>query len=185
MDWTTIVVALLGSLGVSFGFLQFMIKRSDDKEEKSVQTQIDNAIRNARTDITKEIEDAVENGIVRCGVIGDKAIRDTQSELEKQIEANSKQIGELTVLTKDVLTNMDAINKVVTISAESQRNSNYDRLLLVGKKALKENAITLSGKTNLRQLYDSYKRLKGNDPYIETLWTECNKLPTIPDENVG
>ena len=191
MDWIDAVVKLLVGLfalaGVGFtgwlGWKQFSIKRSDEKEEKSIQLQIDNAIKNARTEITKEIKNAVDDGIVRCGVIGDKAIRDTQSDLEKQIEANSKQIGELTNLTKDVLTNMDSINKVVTISAESQRNSNYDRLLIVTNKILKSGKMTIGEKTNLRQLYESWKALKGEDPKMDTKYDECLKISPTIDES--
>jgi hypothetical protein len=68
------------------------------------------------------------------------------------------------------------------VSAESQKNSNYDRLLIVMSKVLKSGILTFTDKTNLLQLYTSWKELGGNDPKIETMYDECMKLkPTLEE----
>lgn len=208
----SIIVALIaGATGGGLVFAKFWIERKDKKEENSTQKQIDDSIKAARKEITMEIKEAVQQGIVDCGVIGDKAIREVQEEflkklddglkarsdegaqrfnthaealkeVNKQIAANSEQIGELTSLTKNVLENMASINTVVTVSAESQRNSNYDRLLIVTSKILKSGKMTIADKTNLKQLYQSWKDLKGEDAKMDTMYEECMKFVPILDE---
>ena len=79
---------------------------------------------------------------------------------------------------------MTSLTRLVTASAESQRTSNYDRLLFVANKVLKSGKMTITEKTNIKQLYNSWKDLQGNDPKIDTLYEECMKLTPIPDEGV-
>lgn len=212
----TVLCALIAVAGVItssiLGYRQFTIKRNDEKEEKAVQKQIDDSIKVAREEIRQEIKEAVQQGIIDCGVIGDKAIRQVQEDIVKKLEEglnarseegrvrfeqNSKQIvqntegiKELTGLVKDQITKIDmfadsmtSLNKVVRATAESQRTSNYDRLLIVCNKILKSNKLTITDKTNLKQLYGSWKDLKGEDPKIDTLYEECMKLTPIPDES--
>lgn len=209
----TIVVALISGLGGSFfSYRQFILKRKDEKEEKSIQKQIDDSIKTARVEISREIKEAMQQGIVDCGVIGDRAIREVQDEFilkleeglkargeegkerfeinSKQIVQNTEQIKELTGLVKDQITKIDmfaesmtSLNSVVRATAESQRTSNYDRLLIVCNKILKSGKMTITDKTNLKQLYKSWSDLKGEDPKIETMYEECIKMTPIPDEN--
>lgn len=208
----TIIVALISGLGGSFfSYRQFIIKRKDEREEKSTQRMIDYSIKKAREDISQEIKDAVQQGIVDCGTIGDKAIREVQEEfvrkleeglkersqegaerfnkhaesiedINRQIEANSIQIGKLTEISTNVLKSMDALNRVVTVSAESQRNSNYDRLLIVTNKILKSGRMTIADKTNLKQLYESWQALKGEDPKMKVMYDECMKITPSLEE---
>ena len=181
-----ILVGLFALAGVCYtgwlGWKQFSVKRNDEKEEKNVHLLIDNSIAAARKEISQEIKEAVQQGIIDCGVIGDRAIRETQSDLEKQIAANTEQIGDLANLTNKVLTNMDSISKVVTISAEAQKNNNYDRLLIVTNKILKSGKMTIADKTNLKQLYQSWKDLNGDDPKMDTMFDECLKINPTLDE---
>lgn len=209
----TIVVAIISGLGGSFfSYRQFILKRKDEKEEKSVQKQIDDSIKTARVEISKEIKEAVQQGIVDCGVKGDRAIREVQDEVVKKLEEglkargeegkerfeinskqiiqNTEQIKELTGLVKDQITKIDmfaesmtSLNSVVRATAESQRTSNYDRLLIVCNKILKSGKMTITDKTNLKQLYKSWLDLKGKDPKIDTMYEECIKMTPIPDES--
>lgn len=207
----SIAVALIaGTTGGGLVFAKFLIERRDKKEELSVQKQIDDAINTARKDITKEIKEAVQQGIVDCGVIGDKAIRQSEDNFvqkleeglkargeegrerfeinSKQINENSSMIKEILVIQKDQTEKMgqltDSITSLAQVSeacAESQRNSNYDRLLIVTNKIIKNNVMTITEKTNLTQLYDSWKKLQGHDPKIDTLYGECIKVKTVLD----
>lgn len=209
----TIVVAIISGLGGSFfSYRQFILKRKDEKEEKSIQKQIDDSIKTAREEISREIKEAMQQGIVDCGVIGDRAIREVQDEFilkleeglkargeegkerfeinSKQIVQNTEQIKELTGLVKDQITKIDmfaesmtSLNSVVRATAESQRTSNYDRLLIVCNKILKSGKMTITDKTNLKQLYKSWLDLKGEDPKIDTMYEECIKMTPIPDES--
>ena len=209
----SIVVALIaGTTGGGLVFAKFWIERKDKKEENVVQKQIDDSIKIARKEITEEIKSAVQQGIVECGVIGDKAIREVQDEffqkldeglkarseegaerfnthaesikvVTKQIEANSKQISELADLTKDLVTSIDGMNTVLKVTAKANRNNTYDRLLVVTNKILKSKVMTISDKTNLRGLYQSWKDLNGEDEEIDTKYEECMKLTPILDEN--
>lgn len=177
----SIVVALIAGAGASLAFVQFLIKRKDEKEEKDIDKRIALAVTAAKDEVYKELSKVSAERSAE-GAERFKTHAESFKAVNKQIEENTKQIGELTEISKNVLESMESLNKVVKASAESQRNSNYDRLLIVGKKVLNEQKITLSEKTNLKQLYESYKELQGNDPYIETLYEECKKLIPVPDK---
>ena len=200
-----IVVAFLGVVGTSIGsvlaYMQFAAKRKDEKEEKSIQKQIDDSI-----------DKAMGRFIAQCGEIGDAQIKKAKEEmhgeiakgLEKrgkeglerfninseQIQKNTEQIAELTGLVKDQVVKLNgltdsmvSLNKVVSASAESQKSSNYDRLLFLANKVLKSGKMTISDKTNIKQHYNSWKELGGNDPKIDTYYEECMKMTPVPDEN--
>lgn len=209
----SIIVALIaGTTGGGLVFTKFIIERKDKKEENILQKRIDDSIKEARKEISAEIKGAVQQGIVDCGVIGDRAIREVQEdflqkldeglkarseegakrfnthaaaivEVTKQIEANSIQIGELADLTKDLVTSIDGMNTVLNVTAKANRNNTYDRLLMVTNKILKNKEMTISDKTNLRGLYQSWKDLRGEDEEIDTKYEECMKLTPILDEN--
>lgn len=210
----TIVVALISGFGGSyFSHRQFLIKRQDEKEEKNIQKLIDDAIGAARKEISGEIDKSVKKSIEDCGEIGDKAIEHMKQEVKEEfaeglrqrgeegrerfeknsrlIDENSKQINELLVIVKDQAQKFDtmaesltALNKVTMISAESQKNSTYDRLLVVMNPILRKRQMTITEKTNLKQLYKSWQDLRGYDPKIDTMYEECMKLSPVPDEDV-
>ena len=221
----TIIVAAITSLGGTyFTYKKFVIERQDAKEEKNIQVLIDKSIEKAKEDMRKEIKEAVQQGIVDCGVIGDRAIREVQEDIvrkleeglkargeegkerfelnskqiqenSKQLSENSRQIEELIGVVKDqaesnnekfnaLADTLASLNKVIGISAESQANSNYDRLLIVTNKVLKSGKLTISDKTNLKQLYGSWKDLGGKDAKMDTLYEECMKITPVPDDGV-
>lgn len=230
LDWSevikvigTIAVAAITAFGGTFfTYKKFVIERQDAKEEKETKLLIDNAITKAKEEMRAEIKTAVQQGIVDCGTIGDKAIRQVQEELVKRIEEglvargeegrkrfdinskqiqanseqlaeNSKQIEELVGIVKDqaesnnqkftaLADSLTSLNRMIGISAESQCNSNYDRLLIVTNKVLKSGRMTISDKTNLKQLYGSWKDLGGKDAKMDTLYEECMKIPPVPDD---
>lgn len=185
----TIVVAIIGAiataLGGGFAFAQFLIKRKDEREANSIQKRIDEAVEQAKKDMLMELEKV---SIARSEEGAERFKKHAISidEINKQIEENSKQIGKLTSITKNVLESMDSLNKVVRASANSQKNSNYDRLLFLANKVLKSQKITITDKTNLRQLYDSWVDLHSEkeslDPKIRTMYEECMKFTPVPDE---
>lgn len=221
----TVLVSMITTFGGGFFLMKkFYMERQDAKEEKSTQLLIDNSIEKAKEEMRKEIKAAVQQGIVDCGVIGDKAIREVQEEFikrledglrvrsdegknrfeinsrqiqenSKQLSENSKQIEELVGIVKDqaesnnekftaLADTLTSLNKVISISAESQANSNYDRLLIVTNKVLKSGKMSISDKTNLNQLYGSWKDLGGKDPKMDTLYEECMKITPTLDENM-
>lgn len=221
----TVIVSMITTFGGGFFLMKkFYVERQDAKEEKNIQLLIDNSIEKAKEDMRKEIKVAVQQGIVDCGVIGDKAIREAQEEFvkkleeglkargeegrerfelnsrqiqenSKQLSENSKQIEELVGIVKDqaeknnekfnaLAETLTSLNKVISISAESQANSNYDRLLIVTNKVLKSGKMSISDKTNLNQLYGSWQSLGGKDPKMDTLVEECRKITPTLDENM-
>lgn len=207
----SIAVALIaGTTGGGLVFAKFWIERKDKQEERSVQKQIDDSIAAARKEITEEIKDAVAQGIVDCGEIGDKAIREAEDDFvhrledglkargeegRERFEINSKQINENSTMIKEILAiqknqteqmgqmaeSITSLAQVSEACAESQRNSNYDRLLIVTSNIIKAGVMTITEKTNLMQLYDSWQKLQGRDPKIDTLYNECMKVKTILD----
>lgn len=174
----SIILALIAGISST---ITFFVKRKDDMKEKEINKLIDDAVNLAKSEIYKEIakvsQERSQEGAERF-----KTHAESFKQVNRQIEENTKQIKELTEMSMNVFKSMESLNKAVRASAESQRNSNYDRLLIVGKKVLKSQRITLSEKTNFKQLYDSYKDLNGDDPYIETLHEECMRFTPVPDD---
>ena len=221
----TVIVSMVTTFGGGYFLMKkFYVERQDAKEEKNIQLLIDNSIEKAKDEMRKEIKAAVQQGVVDCGVIGDKAIREVQEDFvkkleeglkargeegkerfeinsrqiqenSKQLSENSKQIEELIGVVKDqaesnnekfntLADTLASLNRVIGISAESQANSNYDRLLIVTNKVLKSGKLTISDKTNLKQLYGSWKDLGGKDAKMDTLYEECMKIPPVPDDGM-
>lgn len=209
-----VAVALLSGLGGSyFSYRQFILKRKDEKEEKNIQKMIDDSIAKVKEDLENEIKQSVAKSIADCGEIGDKAIADVAEtvrrefqeglkmrgeEGRKRFETNSEQIGENTRMIKEILNiqkeqsaklgqMVEAVGNLAQVStacAESQRTSNYDRLLIVTSQILKSGEMTITDKTNLKQLYESWKKLQGKDPKIDILFEECMEIkPSLDKED--
>lgn len=185
----TIVVAIIGgiatALGGGFAFAQFLIKRKDEKEANSIKKQIEDAVSAAE----KKWSEQLEKVSMERSLEGKKRFETHAASIEeinKQIKENSAQIGELTGITKNVLESMGSLTKVVGVTSESQKNINYDRILVVANKALKNKQITVTEKTNLIQLYNSWEALHKEkevlDPRIKTIYDECMKLTVKSDE---
>ena len=86
----------------------------------------------------------------------------------------------------DFRESLTSLTSMAKMSAESQRNNTYDRILMVANKVLKSRTITITEKTNLKQLYSSWQDFHREgeklDPKIVTIYEECMKLTPIPDE---
>lgn len=181
----TVLCALIAVAGVIvssiLGYKQFKIKRQDELDSRNMQTLVDKAVDDLRREIMEVIEGV---SVARSKEGADRFNTHAQAldKVDKRIEENSKQISELTELSKSMLTSVNSLNKSVASAVKSQKNTTYDRLLLVGKKALNAKSITISEKTNIRQLFDSYREMGGDDPYINTLMEECEKLTPIADK---
>lgn len=173
----SIILALIA--GVS-STITFFVKRKDDKKDKEINKLIDDAVVATKAEIYEKLtqvsQERSDEGAERFRIHAESF-----KEVNRQIKENTEQIGELTDITKKTLETIGTLNTTVLASAESQRNATYDRILIVGKKVLSDGKITLSDKTNIKQLYDSYKKLDGKDPYIDTLYDECTKLPLVAD----
>lgn len=178
--WQGIVSIILALIAGISGTITFFVKRKDDMKEKNIDKLINDAVIATKAEIYEKLakvsQERSDEGAERFRIHAESF-----KEVNKQIEENTRQIGELTEISKSTLETIRDLNTTVLASAESQRNAIYDRILIVGKKTLSEGQITLSDKTNIKQLYESYKKLKGNDPYINTLFDECSKLPLVAD----
>lgn len=189
-----IVVALIaGTTGGGLVFAKFMIERRDKKETESIDNRINEAVRKAKEEMQEKLD-----AVSMARSLEGKGRFDTHAaaikEINDQIKANNEQIGELAIMSKVQMEKMDvfaesltALNKLAKMSAESQRNNTYDRILMVANKVLKAQNITITEKTNLKQLYSSWEEFHGKgeklDPKIVTLYEECMKLTPVPDEN--
>lgn len=209
----SIIVALIaGTMGGGLVFAKFWIERKDKKEENIIQKQIDDSIKTAKQEISEEIKEAVQQGIIDCGVIGDKAIHQTQEEfLQKleiglrarseegaerfkinsdQIKNNTEAIKEMIIIQKKSDEKFDklaeSISSLTTVSkacAEGVRSTLYDKICLVANRAIPRKSITTDEKANIIQLFKSYTELQGNGR-AHVLYEECMKLPLIDTENL-
>lgn len=184
----TVVVALIGSLAGTFSFVQFMIKRKDDKEERDIQKMIDASIYKAREEARKELQEGLE-------MFGEDDKKRSEANASS-IHKNTEMIQEIIKIQKESNEKFDKLanslitlneatiinSKIVKTCAEGIRSTTYDKILLVANRALNRNAITISEKANLIQLYQSWVDLQGEDPRIKVYYEDCIKLPSIPDK---
>lgn len=187
----TIVVAVIGVIGTSmasvFGFLQFWLKRRDEKDEEALRKMIAKMISEADDRLRGEFQ----NGLDLREHTGKERFDINSRQIEensRQLSENSKQIEEILGIVKGQAEKYDAmadsltsLNRVAAATAEAQCNSNYDRLLIVTNKVLKSEKLTISDKTNLTQLYDSWKVLGGKDPKMDTMYNECMRFTPVLD----
>lgn len=183
--------------------LQKRIDDSIEKAKKEMQEEMkmavhqcgiigDKAILQVRDEFMKKLAE----GLKATGEEGKEMFEINSRQIQensRQLSENSKQIETLVNVVKiqaerndskfaAITETLSSLNKMALISAESQCNSNYDRLLFVTNKVLKSGRLTISDKTNLKQLYTSWKDLGGKDAKMDTLYEECVKLAPIPDE---
>ena len=197
----TILAAMITTFGGGYLMMKkFYIERQDAKDKELLQKQID-----------ETVEKSMNEFIAKCGEIGDKQIDLAKQELHDELvkglemrgkegkerfDINSKAINENTSMIKEILVVQkdqtekfdkmaDAITALANVSeacAEAQRNSTYDRLLMVTSKIINAHKMTLAEKTNLVQLYDSYKKLNGTSKELDIRYEECLKItPTLED----
>ena len=116
----TILVAIIGSATGTFGFLQFMIKRKDEKEEKDLNKLIN-----------KIIEERMQEFIARCGEIGDKqianAVDKARTEFQEGLEMRRDESTERYLKhSGDIEANTAMIKEVLEI--QKQTNEKFDQL---------------------------------------------------------
>lgn len=160
-----IVVAIIGvigtAIGSSFTFVQFMLKRKDEKEENNTQKLIDEAVDKAKN----EMHDEFEKGLSKRGKEGKERF-DINS---KQIQQNAEALGKLLAIqeeqTKKVDVMMDSVtslNTTMKACAEGVRSTLYDKIYIVAERAIARKGITADEQANICQLWTSYSALGGN-----------------------
>ena len=157
----TVFVSMVTTFGGGYFILKkYKLEKEDKREEEALRKMIAEMISEADDRLRGEFHSGLDER--------DHTGKERFDINSKAIQENTEQISELTSLVRDQVTKLDmfaesmtSLTRLVTASAESQRTSNYDRLLFVANKVLKSGKMTISEKTNLKQLYNSWKDLKG------------------------
>ena len=180
----TIIVALIGILGGSgggFAFAQFMIKRQDEKEEKNIQKQIDDAVNAAEERMQKKLDE----GLIARGEEGRERFKINSRQIEKNAQTADKILAIQEAQTKKVdlmMESLTSLNETTKACAEGVRSTLYDKLYIIAQKAIARKGITADEKANVKQLWDSYSALNGNgkgEAYAQICWHD---LPVLSDE---
>lgn len=177
-----IIVALItGCAGGGTMLAKFLLERKDAKEKENVQKLIDEAVMGAKKEMLYELKKV---SIARSQEGADRFETHAKafSEVNKQIKETSEQVNKLSSLVTNLVDKMDSFAGNVGVLSESSCNSNYDRLLMVTNKILKTGIMTISDKTNLKNLYKSWKALGGKDDEMDTKYEECMQLKTALDD---
>jgi hypothetical protein len=160
-----IVVAIIGVIGTavgsSFAFLQFMIKRKDDKKENNVLKLIDEAVSKAK----EEMHDEFEKGLAKRGKEGKERFDINSKQIQQNAEALSRLLTIQEEQTKKVDVMMDSLTSLNTVTkacAEGVRSTLYDKIYIVAERAIARKGITADEQANVTQLWTSYSALGGN-----------------------
>lgn len=182
MEITQIVLTVLGSVigsGAVFGFVQFLIQRSDNKKAESKKDEYDGL----RKEFQKGLQQREDTGRDRYEE-HKKAIQEMTIEHKKDFEVLLKAIKSIEDSNKNICEKVDVI-------ADNQKNIGdgvmglaHDKLIFSTGKIAERKAITLKEKATLTSIYDPYKRLGGNGD-CKTAYEHVMSLNVISDEEAN
>ena len=98
---------------------------------------------------------------------------------EKSLTISDLKDGNYTLVT---MAGSQFFNSIYTIGQFTESGLRQGVDYMKNNVAVKSGKMTISEKTNIKQLYNSWKDLSGVDPKIDTLVDECLKITPVPDD---
>lgn len=179
MEITQIVLTVLGSVigsGAVFGFVQFLIQRSDNKKKQ------------LKEDEHGELRKEFNKGLQEREDVGRKRYEEHRIAIERMTEEHKKDFEILLKAIKNIEDSNEKLCKKVDAVIDCQKNIGdgvmglaHDKLIFSTGKIAERKAITLKEKATLTSIYDPYKRLGGNGD-CKTAYEHVMSLNVISDE---
>ena len=151
--WAQLVVTFLGMIFGS-GFIQFLIIRKDNKNEKMKETQ-------------KKVEEKIKEN--------EKLSSQRYLEHKEAIEKMNEAIIQLTKNDTDQTKYLKYVGDEIVGLA-------HDKLVCLGDKYQERGAITLKEKATLEAIYKPYHEGLGGNGDGQTSYEYCMKLPIVTNE---
>lgn len=179
MEIIQIVLTVIGSVigsGAVFGFVQFLIQRSDNKKAQLKK--------NEHEELRKEFN----KGLQEREDVGRKRYEEHKIAIEQMTKEHKKDFEILLKAIKNVEDSNEKLCEKVDTVADYQKNIgdgvmglSHDKLIFSTGKIAERKAITLKEKATLTSIYDPYRRLGGNGD-CKTAYEHVMSLNVISDE---
>lgn len=179
MDITQVVLTIVGSVigsGAVFGFIEFLIKRKDKKEEDDINTKFENVRKEFKTGLDEREATGKERYLEHK-----EAILDMSSEHKKDFQALLNAIEKLTendTNTNELLKKNQAIMDTI---ADGVVGMIHNTILRSTQPILERGAVTYEELATLDSLYTPYAKLGGNGD-CKRRYEDVTKLPKISNE---
>lgn len=171
----TVIVSIIGS-GAVFGFVQFLIQRSDNKKAQ------------LKKDEHEELRKEFNKGLQEREDVGRKRYEEHKIAIEQMTKEHKKDFEILLKAIKNVEDSNEKLCEKVDTVADYQKNIgdgvmglSHDKLIFSTGKIAERKAITLKEKATLTSIYDPYRRLGGNGD-CKTAYEHVMSLNVISDE---
>lgn len=179
MEIIQIVLTVIGSVigsGAVFGFVQFLIQRSDNKKAQLKK--------NEHEELRKEFN----KGLQEREDVGRKRYEEHKIAIEQMTKEHKKDFEILLKAIKNVEDSNEKLCEKLDTVADSQKSIgdgvmglSHDKLIFSTGKIAERKAITLKEKATLTSIYDPYRRLGGNGD-CKTAYEHVMSLNVISDE---
>lgn len=175
MEITQIVLTVIGS-GAVFGFIQFLIQRSDNKKKQLKEDKYDELRKEFNTGL-QEREDTGKSRYEEHKT----EIAEMRVEHKKDFEVLIKAIKNLEKSNEKLCEKVDSVVDYQKNIGDGVMGLAHDKLIFSTGKIAERKAITLKEKATLTSIYDPYKRLGGNGD-CKTAYEHVMSLNVISDE---
>lgn len=172
MEITQIVLTVIGSIigsSAVFGFVQFLIQRSDNKKAK------------LKEDEHGELRKEFNKGLQEREDVGRKRYEEHKTAIEQMTKEHKK---DFEILIKAITNLEEKVDSVVDYQkniGDGVMGLAHDKLIFSTGKIAERKAITLKEKATLTSIYDPYKRLGGNGD-CKTAYEHVMSLNVVSDE---
>ena len=151
-----IIITVLGS-GALFSFLQFLIQRKDNKEDKKVEERF------------KEIEKKIDDGLEEREKTGLSRYEQHTKNIQEIMELHKDDFHKLLQTFDELKENDERVERTINQIAENQKNVcdaltglAHDKIVYMTDHIAERGYITIKEKATLDSIYHPYKAMGGN-----------------------
>lgn len=170
-----IVLTILGS-GALFSFLQFLIQRKDNKEDKEIDKKFE------------EIEKEIKEGLNEREKTGAERFEKHEKSITEIMEVHKKDLEKLLQTFDELKTNDERVERTINQIAENQKNVcdsltglAHDKIVYMTDKITERGYITLKERATLDSIYQPYKAMGGNS-HAKAGYDHVIELDVISDD---
>lgn len=171
----TVLGSILGS-GAVLGFVEFLIKRKDSKEEKSIDKKIENVEKNFNKGLAER-----ENAGRERFEIHQEAIKEMAQSHKESFDKLLKAINSLKDHDDKVAKTLNKIADNQEIFGSSLLGLTHFELMYITNIILERKYITLNEKATIESMYEPYIKLGGNGTVKQNV-THVMQFPVITEE---
>lgn len=170
-----IIITVLGS-GALFSFLQFLIQRKDNKDERKIQEQFES------------IEKKIDEGLAAGEKTSLERYNEHHETIKEMMCIHKDDFNSLLKTFNELKENGKRLEEKMEKIATNQENTCsalvgvvHDKIVHMTDKITERGAITLKERATLDSIYQPY-RIMGGNSHAKAGYEHCIDLPVISDE---